>query len=162
NFTISPFQVYFMIPGQVHTWDFEVIPDGMLVNFSTDFFQTFLLRPDYLQQFSFFNGLADDQVIHIPPGIQNKANDILEDLSEETKKGQGAGTDYLRILLLQLFLLIDQNRGHQRLHDASTTHMSLLKNFRSLVEIHFRQQKFPAFYADQLHVSSNHLNNLCK
>jgi len=38
RFTISPYQVYFMAPGQVHGWDFEGDVDGYVINFSADFF----------------------------------------------------------------------------------------------------------------------------
>ena len=34
-FDVEPYQVYFMTPGQVHSWDFEGEVDGYLVHFST-------------------------------------------------------------------------------------------------------------------------------
>ena len=59
NFPVEAGQIYFMIPGQVHSWNFESDVDGYVVNFTAEFFQSFLLRTDYLESFSFFNGIAD-------------------------------------------------------------------------------------------------------
>src|ERR1700743_2132814 len=44
-------QLYFMTPGQVHSWSFEGRSEGYVVNFSEDFFKSFLLDPRYLERF---------------------------------------------------------------------------------------------------------------
>ena len=49
TFDVVPYQIYFMIPGQVHSWNFEGDVDGYLLNFSASFFQfapTLLRYPD--------------------------------------------------------------------------------------------------------------------
>lgn len=62
SFKVNPYQIYFMVPGQVHSWDFKGNIDGYVVNFSVPFFQEFLHRADYLEQFPFFNGTLKDKV----------------------------------------------------------------------------------------------------
>src|SRR5690349_17812262 len=37
QFPVKPFMIYFMIPGQVHSWDFKGEVDGYIVNFSDTF-----------------------------------------------------------------------------------------------------------------------------
>ena len=32
SFQVKPYQIYFMVPGQVHSWDFEGEVDGYVVN----------------------------------------------------------------------------------------------------------------------------------
>ncbi|WP_243406347.1 AraC family ligand binding domain-containing protein [Siphonobacter curvatus] len=41
SFPVLPFQIYFMIPGQVHSWDFTGKVEGYVINFSSTFFQPF-------------------------------------------------------------------------------------------------------------------------
>jgi AraC family transcriptional activator of pobA len=41
QFAVKPFQIYFMIPGQVHSWNFNGPVDGYVINFSVPFFQSF-------------------------------------------------------------------------------------------------------------------------
>lgn len=162
NFTISPNQVYFMIPGQVHTWDFTEIPNGYILNFSSDFFDTFLLRSDYLQQFSFLSGEAALQVIETSPEMAVKHLDLLQDLLKTTELACAHDSDLTRVMLLQFFLLIDRQRDYVFYPGMPQTHVALLKNFKHLIENHFKEEKFPAFYAEKLNISSNHLNKVCK
>lgn len=56
KFEVRPYQMYFMIPGQVHSWDFREPVEGYVINFSPSFFQSFLLNPNYLVEFVFFSG----------------------------------------------------------------------------------------------------------
>ena len=66
QFPVRAGQLYFMAPGQVHSWDFDVQPDGYIVNFSESWFQGLVANPRYLDQFVFFGGNAAEQVIDVP------------------------------------------------------------------------------------------------
>src|SRR5258708_24208900 len=102
NFTVRPWQIYFMIPGQVHSWNFEGKVDGYVINFSVLFFQSFLLKPDYLDQFPVFNGGIDDSVIDLPETVRPKIVEVLAQLVLEGANGQRLGLDMVKALLLQL------------------------------------------------------------
>ena len=67
---VKPHQIYFMVPGQVHNWNFEGKVDGYIINFSAAFFQSFLLKAGYLDELPFFSGIVADSVIDIPADIQ--------------------------------------------------------------------------------------------
>ncbi len=54
--------MYFMRPGQVHSWNFEGVVDGYVVNFSGDLFHRFLTNERYLEKFAFFRGSAAESV----------------------------------------------------------------------------------------------------
>src|SRR5579863_2974478 len=79
TFKVIPYQIYFMIPGQVHSWDFEGEVDGYVIHFSEDFFRSFLLSNDYLSQFPFFSGDIDDAVMNVLPELQPKIRLLFED-----------------------------------------------------------------------------------
>jgi hypothetical protein len=40
NFHVEPGQIYFMIPGQVHTWNFSHNTNGYIINFSKQYILT--------------------------------------------------------------------------------------------------------------------------
>ena len=54
RFPVEAGQIYFMPPGQVHSWSFEGRPEGWVINFSVDYLRAFLLDPGYLERFTFF------------------------------------------------------------------------------------------------------------
>lgn len=162
NFTIEPFLVYLMSPGQVHTWDFDDIPQGFVINFAHDYFQSLLLNPDYISQFCFFSGNAADNVVKVAPHQQNRVIVLLSELVAESSNHLSTNEDLSKLMLLQFFHLLD-NPSDDPTHVGSfNAGQALLDRFKNLVEQHFKTEKFPGFYADKLSISSNHLNNICK
>jgi len=162
SFSVKPYQIYFMVPGQVHSWDFEGEVDGYVVNFSASFFQSFLLRPDYLESFSFFNGIAEDSVINLPEELQAKAAHIFEEIVNYSTQNNTFRWDTVRVLLLQLFLEIEKHTHTNKLPTIPFFNYTLLKNFQKLVDKHYISLKRPMDYAEQLYITPNHLNALCK
>src|SRR5688572_26901093 len=41
RYDVKPNQVYFMMPGQVHGWEFKGKVDGYIINFSDSFLKSF-------------------------------------------------------------------------------------------------------------------------
>jgi AraC family transcriptional activator of pobA len=160
RFLIEPYQIYFMIPGQVHSWNFEDEVDGYVVNFSADFFQSFLLRADYLESFSFFNGIAEDGVINLNESLKEPVQYLFEDMLTESSVDNSLQKDIIRVILLRLFLLLKQQNLQKDIFQQPS--YTLLRNFQKLIEKHYRELRLPKDYADLLFVTPNHLNALCK
>ncbi|HEX3385819.1 MAG TPA: helix-turn-helix transcriptional regulator [Mucilaginibacter sp.] len=161
TFKIVPFQIYFMIPGQVHSWDFEGEVDGYVIHFSEDFFRSFLLANDYLAQFPFFSGDIDDAVINIKSELQPKIKALFEDIIAESENPGRMGIDLIRALLLQVFILLARTEYDHTEKQHSTYNYTLLKNFRQLVEKNFSTLRLPKDYAHLLYITPNHLNAIC-
>src|ERR1700743_2402291 len=62
QFPVAAGQVYFMIPGQVHSWSFEGQVDGYVINFSENLFRSFSQGSQFMEQFTFFRGIANESV----------------------------------------------------------------------------------------------------
>jgi AraC family transcriptional activator of pobA len=161
-FDVTPHQIYFMIPGQVHAWNFEGEVDGYVVNFSPAFFQSFLLRPEYLERFSFWVGSTTESVINLS---DHEAGQIMSLFEELLRQNQGMAVfreDMIRILLLRLFMLVEQGRDSKNNPHRTSRANILLKKFQNLVDKNFIELKQPGAYAELLSVTPNHLNALCK
>ena len=161
KFEVKPYQIYFMIPGQVHHWAFEGKVDGYVVNFSPKFFQSFVLKPDYLEQFPFFSGNANEAVINVEENLRIKLIGIFEKLLSETVENQRTALDMVRLLLLELFILIGRTVITPQLKQTSPYNLTLLKNFKNLIETNYINNRLPKDYAELLYITPNHLNALC-
>lgn len=162
SFKVNPYQIYFMVPGQVHSWDFKGNIDGYVVNFSVPFFQEFLHRADYLEQFPFFNGTLKDKVIDIAPDHQQQIKQLFEQIILETEARKRLAKDMVRLLMLEMFILLSRlNLLDQSVPEKSAYNYTLLKNFRQLVDNNFATLRLPREYAEQLYITPNHLNALC-
>src|SRR3546814_12557185 len=92
--------------GQVHRWNFDGEVDGYVLNFSAQFFQSFLLRPDYIDEFTFFQGQAKQSVLDIPAGLRPRITALFEDMIPLATAMGVLHIDKLRVLLLTLFLAL--------------------------------------------------------
>lgn len=161
SFTVKPCQVYFMIPGQVHQWNFEGKVDGYVVNFSPEFFQSFLLQADYLEQFPFFSGNnTNDAVIDIIGDQQQVVLELFKKLLLESENKQRATLDMIRLLLLELFIIVGRLSEPNISKQASPYNLTLLRNFRRLIEMNYITLRLPKEYAALLYITPNHLNAL--
>ncbi|WP_164109662.1 MULTISPECIES: helix-turn-helix domain-containing protein [Sphingobacterium] len=156
-FDIEAWQIYFMSPGQIHTWGFEGDMQGYVVNFDKDFFKTMLINPDYLSLFSFFSGLVKDEVFVIEESKRELVNSVLEKmLGYQVDKG------LVSTSLLYLFHLLEQGKERSTTFEANKYNHTLLRNFLQLIELNYKELRLPKDYAALLYITPNHLNALCK
>jgi AraC family transcriptional activator of pobA len=161
SFEVKPYQIYFMAPGQVHRWSFEGPVDGYIINFSGEFFQSFLLRPDYLEGMPFFTGNVDDEVIDLTADVQQQVTGLFEKLIKESHEHGRMGMDMIRTLMLQLFILVARQSEQSSQTTVPTYNYTLLQSFRKLTDKNFTNLKLPKDYAALLYITPNHLNALC-
>lgn len=162
KFEVRPYQVYFMVPGQVHSWDFDGPVDGYVVNFSPVFFQSFLLLTNYLEKFSFFSGSAIDSVLDIPADGRNDVEKLFTEILKESTGNSKWSDDYLRVLLLELFIVVSRFAIDRPDNYASSYNHTLLKTFQQMIERNYTSLRLPREYAELLYITPNHLNALCK
>jgi AraC family transcriptional activator of pobA len=164
QFKVTPYEIYAMIPGQVHSWSFEGPVDGYIVNFSDNLFRSFLLNPNYLERFHFFGGISEESICHVPAAVQGKVTRLFEELLEEagSTNGLDGDVDMLRLLLMQLFILVERSCKSNGKKIIPQQKQVLLRNFRRLIDQHYLSIKLPKEYADLLYVTPNHLNALCQ
>ena len=162
KFVVQPYQIYFMNPGQVHSWNFEGEVDGYVINFSIPFFQAFLLNPDYVQQLPYFSGILANSVINLPENLQAEVHKIFERIIEESEMGNKSSLDMIKVLMVQLFITISRLGFENTNLNVKSNNYSMLRKFLNLIEKNVSILKFPREYAELLYVTPNHLNAICK
>lgn len=161
HFDLQPGQIYFMIPGQVHTWNFDKAPNGFIVNFSAQYIQALTAHPRYLDQFRFFSGIAAEQVVVIPKERQAALLHVLQTILTESAHHHLLRDDMIRTALLQLFILVNRNTIQESAAQRNNNSV-LLRNFQKLIDQHYKEKKLTKEYAALLYVTPNYLNALSK
>lgn len=163
HFEVKPFQLYVMIPGQVHSWHFSDDTDGYIINFSDTFFRSPLLNPHYLDHFAFFSGVGAEGTCQVLPALQDELVELMEKMMLLSASIHDSDEDIIRLLMLQLFLRVEQCCTNDTPCKAMPQQKTMVvRNFRKLIEAHFRTTRLPKEYADLLYVTPNHLNALCQ
>lgn len=162
KFGVRAGQIYFMIPGQVHSWHFEGVTDGYLVHFGEEFFRRFLHDSQYLERFPFFSGMAGEGVCQVPLEMRNEVEDCFEKMVGEITQPSVQTPDMVRLLLLRVFLLVQRCCSAEGRHKLLPQKRLLLRNFQQAIERLYRTVRLPREYAELLYVTPNHLNALCQ
>ncbi len=161
KFPVKPGQVYFMIPEQVHTWEFEGNVDGYIINFSESFIYDLISNPRYLDQFSFLSGDAMQQVIELPKNVQPEFTKLCERIITEQQSANHLKDDFIRTALLQLLIVTNRCCSTETTKENHYNSL-LLSNFKRLIDLHYKDKKLTKEYAALLYVTPNHLNALTK
>jgi AraC family transcriptional activator of pobA len=133
-FAVKPGQIYFMVPGQVHSWNFTGDPEGYIVNFSERFIQSLVTDPRYLERFSFFSGIASEQLINLPKKERENIVDLFEKLLQEQTPGKENAEDMMRALLIQLFIEVGRCQAPRHKEQSAQYNSVLLHTFKKLVD----------------------------
>jgi len=162
TYKVKPFQLYFMAPGQVHSWHFDNNIKGYVVHFEEDLFTAFLAHANYLERFAFLNGTIESAVCNLPVAAHNPMISLFESLLEESHGESEQNLDMIRIRLLEIFITVERFCGHKRENPGARHKMTLLRSYRDLIEKNYRAMRLPKEYADLLYITPNHLNALCQ
>lgn len=156
-FHVQKNQIYFMAPGQIHTWEFDDDVDGYVVNFNPDTFQTLLLRTDYLSHFVFFAGTPQQEVFLLSEHVAQLITSVLEKaILRFTQQ------DLVRVSLLYVMHLVESQLEPTVPRGDVSFHFTVLSNFSMLIEKNYRELRLPKNYAALLFITPNHLNALSK
>ncbi len=153
--------IFFLSPGQVHDITFtNKNPEGIMINFEDHFFNDFLLHQDFIDTLPVFSKSCHINSYHICPDDKTTGN-IFDEI-ENIHQNHPYRNELIRAWMLEIMLAVSfdvRNRiSHRDLHCSN----QLIKKFRELLEKHFREEHYPKFYADQLAITPNHLNSVCK
>jgi len=163
SYDIKPGRVFFLKPGQTHFWKFETEPQGFICFHSQEFYELKFLDHK-LQTFPFFYSNQNPPFVELPP----------KKLEELNQKFQDAYSEYLQTHLFKALKIVNLiNHIYIELARAYIVNVNLeklnsfnysntLETLERLINIHFYKEKFPKFYADQLNISTKHLNRVVK
>ncbi|MDR3714592.1 MAG: AraC family transcriptional regulator [Puia sp.] len=163
KFPVRSGQIYFMNPGQVHHWQFspEEETDGYIINFPRELFHGPPFAGSGPEEFPFFSGHCEEQVIQLSPATQDEAVAIFEKILQETAGNPAFGAAMIRSLLLELFIRVARDTRSGIRGPVYRTDYPILRQFETLVDEHYTRKRLPREYAGLLHVTPNYLNALC-
>lgn len=159
-YAVKPHQVYYMSPGQIHTWDFSKDTDGFVLNFNESFFTTICHNPNYVTDFPIFNTISGDPVNVLETECCSELHGLMEKMVLEFESDHAFKQDILRALLLQALVLLSRNMPLATRSGSTRHQVTVLHNFEKLIEQHFREKRLPRDYAEMLFLTPNHLNAL--
>lgn len=162
KYQVAPHTVFFLKPGQVHSWELSEDADGQVVFFTSEFYLKEF--PDRkLYQFPFYNALFARPILVLPPDQTPLLLPVIAQLQTEYAARHWMRNEMLANLLNVLLIALGRlYRQQEPETGVPGNEMHLLQSLELLLEQHFKDHRPVTFYASQLHLTPKHLNELCK
>lgn len=158
TYTIRPHQLYFLTPGQVHSWQLSADTQGFNLFFEPNFIRTHW--GNRLHQYPFYHSHQ-----HLPVVEVNQQPSLFNDLfTYAYREYEQRQVNRSEVFLSFVHILLESaNRLYdQRLIGAAPHYYDRIRQFEDLLEKQFIEVRAVSAYADQLGLTPNHLNHICK
>jgi AraC family transcriptional regulator, transcriptional activator of pobA len=161
EYEVLPNSLFFISPNQVHQFEEWKPLKGGTILFTEDFFLLNHNNKDKLFELSFLDNFFTNPCIQLSKSNFAEIKQTIDLISNEQKridKNQTITQSLLHILLTQVQRYIDRETDRP----ISKKYLILFKQFKSLLDKHFEENKTTSFFAQQLHVTAHHLNLITK
>ena len=149
-----------IMPGTYHSFEGVRFAQGSVLAFSHSFF-SMRYNQNVLSTFPHLRTGADGFTI-IDQERYERIAALYNYMGEELTAGLKDNMNVLRSLVNITLVEMDRSGPAAPSTVDHTAAAVKLRAFAELVEQHFMQQKNPTFYAEQLHITGNYLNKICK
>lgn len=160
HYEALPRQVYYMAPGQIHTWEFDEHTDGYVVNFNESFFTAVCHNAHFVRDFPLFNPVSGVAVNVLDATCYEVVERTFREMLDEYQQQHPYKMDILRGLLITLLVRLSREVPEPSGEGVTRHNVLLMRQFERLIEAHFREKRLPREYAELLFVTPSHLNAL--
>ncbi|WP_158936326.1 helix-turn-helix domain-containing protein [Burkholderia sp. S171] len=154
--------VFFISPGQLHSWTSSVKPQGFIINFSVEFFVKMFPRADEIAKFPFFHMTSNAPVLYLDQTQHDTLLSLVFEMEQEMLRQDEARLDIVRSYLLILLTRLRRCYPERSTDRASSQNYTLVRRFNLLIEQQYLHYGHLRNYAQELHVTERTLNDAVK
>lgn len=161
TYEVKPCSIFFLTPGQVHSWNLSPDVKGFTIFFSAEFYLMDSTERKLLDV-PFFHSLSNHPYLYLNCLSDTSVRHAINEIFSEHERNE-AGSDtiiraYLNIILTKLSRFYKQSWINKQ--TSILTYQ--IRELESLVEKYYYKYKLPRDYADRMNISPKHLNEICK
>ena len=164
EYPLLPHQIFFVSPGQVHQIVTDPNPTGYVILFTPEFLETNSIRNDFISNLRLFRKSDETPPLPLNEYLIDKLKPFVDEMlsafyfqKELYPEIIGA---YLKLFLIECNgnCTFSSNTNTQYIEVGKT----IVKNFKAIVEKHYKEWHQVKDYADSLNVTPNYLNEVIK
>ncbi|MCJ8154667.1 helix-turn-helix transcriptional regulator [Chryseobacterium sp. SSA4.19] len=162
KYDVSAGSIFFMSPGQIHSWELTDDIDGYIFFCSQEFYEMHYVNQK-LRAFPFFGSVTFSRKLQLNSRELNMNLMLFLKIQDEYLTQKFMKNGLILSLISQIF--IHSARMFSRDLDplAASAGLSYIKHyqdFEDCVEMHFKNERSVSFYASAMNISSKHLNRI--
>lgn len=160
-FNVKPNMIFFLMPGQIHSYDLTPDIEGFAVYYTVDFYLHYA-RERHFDKIPFFRSMTAQTVAQADVTEMKTIEVLLHEMYSEYTQKLPAKEEALRNFLDILLIRINRLWKHDKLIRGKVTGVVQFRKFLEFLEENYKRKKKAGDYAKLLHVTPNHLNTLCR
>lgn len=159
KFGIKTGSLFVLQPGQMHYWELSEDIEGFVVIFSKEIYSLYFAQKQ-VNDYSFYNSVYHSPKLFFDANEKEDLTLFFNLLLNESQQKSHFQMDKMINLLDCIHIEIEKKYNQENQYKKHS-YNSKIAIFEDLVEQHFKAQKIPSFYANQLHITLKHLNRIC-
>ncbi|MEY8759351.1 AraC family transcriptional regulator [Chryseobacterium tongliaoense] len=162
KYEVSEGSLFFLSPGQVHSWELSPETDGYIFFFSQEYYDMHYVNQK-LRNFPFFNSAALPRKLQLKVPELQKTIILFQEIEAEYHAEDVMKNECILSLISRIY--INASRQFSRDYDTLVSPVSIsyfkhYQDFEKLLEDHFTTEKLISYYASLMGVSPKHLNRI--
>ncbi|PJJ52936.1 AraC family transcriptional regulator [Hymenobacter chitinivorans] len=156
---LRPGSLFFLAPGQVHSWALSADAQGFILFFTAEFYLQYY-PASRLAEYPFF-APGHQPVVYLPAA----ETDILPLLQRVYQEDQVALPNRDAVVGAYVYLTLElaaRTFPQEETNSPPAYGQQQVREFSQLLNEHFRQEKSVRYYAERLALTANHLNAICR
>lgn len=159
RFEIKKGSLFVLQPGQMHHWSLSDDIEGFVIIFSQELYNLYFGQKK-INEYSFYNSILNRPEVVFETQELSKILPYFDLLIQENNQENKYQLDKMLNLLDCIHIEIARKYSETYSHQTHSYNIKI-SAFEILLEEHFKTQKLPSFYAEQLHITLKHLNRIC-
>src|SRR5690606_30281746 len=163
KYDVKPGSVFFLYPGQTHSWELSADTDGYIFFHTEDFYEMTYVS-NSIKVFPFFESNYSDKCIYLNKEQSNFIEFIFKNILKEYTANICKKIQLTLSLITQIYIYL--NRYLEKSIAVNSINLrhyqSVFSKFEKLINKHFTEIKSATEYADLLNITQKHLNRIVK
>lgn len=161
KYDVSEGSLFFLSPGQVHSWELSPDTDGYIFFFSQPYYEMHYVNQK-LKNFPFFNSPSFSRKLQLESDELVNMIRLFEAIQNEHQSQNVMKQSFILSLISQIYIysVREFSKDDEKTSTTSVAYFKHYQDFENLLEESFTSQKSISYYASQLNISAKHLNRI--
>ncbi|MBW3524661.1 helix-turn-helix transcriptional regulator [Chryseobacterium sp. NKUCC03_KSP] len=161
KYDVSEGSLFFLSPGQVHSWELSPDTEGYIFFFSQPYYEMHYVSQK-LKNFPFFNSSSFPRKLQLQSDELINMIRLFEAIGSEHESQNVMKQGFILSLISQIYIqsVREFAKDDEKTSATSVSYFKHYQDFENLLEESFTSQKSISYYASQLNISAKHLNRI--
>ncbi|EJL75291.1 AraC family transcriptional regulator [Chryseobacterium populi] len=164
KYEVSEGSLFFLSPGQVHSWELSPETDGYIFFFSQGYYDMHYVNQK-LRNFPFFNSAAFPRKLQLEMPELQRITTLFQEIEHEYHARNLMKNEYILSLISKIYINVARqfSKDYDTLVSSpSISYFKHYQDFEKLLEEYFTSQKLISYYASMMGISPKHLNRVTR